>query len=197
MVLLEKRTKFQTISFLIGKTFSRILKNPNHWTFLSLILAFLGFVFLIKNSFLLAGIFFLLSGVMDVIDGSVARYLHRSSRKGAYLDTVIDRYSDFLMLLGFLFLDLPEILFPSSFWVFFCLFGVMLTTYSKAAAKEKDLIENEIRGGFLERPERVLILSTATVFGEMSLQILTWTLIFLGILSNITALQRIFKTLRS
>ena len=96
---------------------------------------------------------------------------------------------------GFLFINLPEIIFPSYVWVVVCLFGFMLTTYSKAAAKEKNLVKNEIHGGVLERPERVLILSIATICGEFNPGMLTWVLIVLGILTNLTVLQRIVKAL--
>lgn len=197
MVLSEKREKFQRLSLFLGKNFSRISSNPNHWSFLSVLLTITGFGFLYVSKLVIAGSLFLLSGLMDFIDGSVARFNKKTSFKGAYLDTVIDRYVEFIILFGLLFIELPVIGPPGYVWIFLCGFGFLMTSYSKAAASEKRVVKKELKGGILERPERILVLSLGIILGEINRWILVWVLIFLGFLTNFTAFQRIIRALRS
>jgi phosphatidylglycerophosphate synthase len=94
---------------------------------------------------------------MDIIDGAVARYSNQVSKKGAYLDTIVDRYVEFLIILGLLLAHLPHVILPSDVWILIFLFGAMMTTYVKAAAAEKGL-SSIVKGGVLERAERLLLI---------------------------------------
>jgi len=142
------RNIFKGLENGVGKVFSFFPLSPNQWTLLSIVGAIFAAYFLIKQNLVLAIIFFLFAGFLDFVDGAVARYKNISTKKGAYLDTICDRYVEGILLFGMLFLPLPKILFPSFCWVFLILFGSILTTYAKAAAKEKDLVAQEIKGVF-------------------------------------------------
>ena len=71
------------------------------------------------------------------------------------------------------------------------LFGALMTTYAKSAAKEKGLVEGEIRGGIFERAERLLVLAVGIFLAALSPVFLTYVLAFLAVVTNISALQRI------
>lgn len=185
---LIRRENFEWLSVKVGLMFSRIPIGPNGWTLLSLVPAIFAFVFIASRNFPLAAIFFAVTAFADMVDGAVARVTGRVTRKGAYLDTIVDRYVEFLVLLGFLFV------FPS-FWVSLALFGSMITTYSKAAAAEK--LETEVKGGILGRVERLILLLLTTVFLNFSYQYALYLLILIGVLSNVSAVQRILKALGS
>jgi phosphatidylglycerophosphate synthase len=129
---------------------------------------------------------------MDLIDGSVARVTGTVSKKGAYLDTVVDRYVEGIIILGLLFAGLPDFYLPVTAWLFIYFFGAMMTTYVKAAAKEKELVEKELRGGFLERAERLLILFIGILIASLDPFYLTYTIVVLAVLSNVTVLQRVW-----
>ncbi len=68
-----------------------------------------------------------------------------------------------------------------------------MTTYAKAAAKEKEIIAEgkELKGGLLERAERLLILFAGILLAIANPLFLTYTIALLAVLSNISALQRI------
>ena len=119
------------------------------------------------------------------------------TKLGAYLDTICDRYIEGMVLFGFLFLPLPEVIFPAYIWVFLCLFGSLMTTYSKAAAKEKEILQEELKKGLLERPERMILIFLAMILGIFNFFSVVYILIIFSILSNFTAFQRIYFTLRS
>jgi archaetidylinositol phosphate synthase len=155
------------------------------------------FYFLVKQNLIFATVFFLIASFLDFVDGAVARYKNLSTKFGAYLDTICDRYVEAIFLLGILFLPLPKIILPKEFWIFLILFGSLMTTYAKAAAKEKELVVSELKGGILSRSERLFLFLLALIFGNFNLNWMMVVLIFTAILTNLTAIQRIFFAIKS
>jgi len=210
-MLSENREKFKKIEIKTGEFFSKLGPTPNQYTLISLFFAILAFYFLIKNpstakggdermfidiDLILALIFFLLATILDFIDGAVARFTQKATKKGAYLDTISDRYIEGIILLGFLFLPLADFLLPAKVWIFLALFGSFLTTYSKAAAKEKEMVTEELKKGLLGRGERVILIFLAMLLGIFNLSFVIYPIIILAIFSNITAFQRIYLALK-
>lgn len=195
-MLEERREKFKKIEIKFGEIFSKLGLTPNQYTLISLIFVLVSFYFLINQNLFLALIFFLLAGLLDFIDGAVARFTQRETKKGAYLDTIIDRYVEGIILLGFLFLPLADFLLPAKVWIFLAFFGSLMTTYAKAAAKEKELTQVEIKKGLFGRGERVILIILAMLLGIVNFSWLIYPIIVLAVFSNITAIQRIFLSLR-
>lgn len=191
------REKFNKLSIKIGIVFSKFHITPNQWTILTIVPTILAFYFLIKENFLIAAVFFFLAAFFDLIDGSVARVTGNVTKLGAYLDTVMDRYVEGIIIVGLLFISLPNFYFPPQIWIFLYFFGSMMTTYVKAAAKEKELVDRELRGGFLERAERLGILFIGILLAIFSKVYLTYVIVLLAVLSNISALQRIYIATKS
>lgn len=193
----QKREKWEQLSRKIGQFFVKIPITPNGYTISSLFFIFLSLYFLIKYNFILATLFFIISGFLDLVDGAVARSTRKVTRIGAYLDTICDRYVEVIILTGLLFLPLPEVLLPSYVWVFLALVGSLMTSYSKAAAKEKELIEEELKGGLFERGERFFLIVLILVIASIEPHFSIYPLIVLAIFSNISALQRVYLVVRS
>jgi len=191
------KNKFKKIEIIVAKFFSGFPLTPNQYTLISVIFAFISLYFLIKQNLLLALIFFLIAGFLDFIDGAVARYKNIVTKIGAYLDTIVDRYIEGFLLFGMLFLPLPKILLPSFVWIFLILFGSLLTTYAKAAAKEKALTTQELKGGLLSRGERIILLLISLILGIINPTFvwMTYLLIFIAVLTNFSAFQRIRSAL--
>ena len=196
-MLEEKRERFKRISEAFGKFFSKFPLSPDQYTLISLAFVIVSFYFLINLNLKLALVFFLLATILDFIDGAVAKFTKRGTKKGAYLDTICDRYVEGIILLGFLFLPLKGFsLLPAQVWVFLAFFGSLMTTYTKAAAKEKELIQTEIKKGLFGRTERIILISLAMLLGIFNFSWLIYPIIILAIFSNITAIQRILLYLR-
>ncbi|OIO46650.1 MAG: hypothetical protein AUJ31_01380 [Parcubacteria group bacterium CG1_02_39_15] len=191
-MLSEKREKFKKLSENIGAVCAKLSLTPNQYTLLSLFFAILAFWFLIKANLIWALSFFLVAAFLDFIDGAVAKYARKETKEGAYLDTICDRYVEGIILLGFLFLPLLPFLLSAKVWIFLALFGGLLTTYAKAAAKEKGLVTAELKKGLIGRGERVILISLSLILGVFNLSWVIYPIIILAIFSNITALQRIF-----
>jgi phosphatidylglycerophosphate synthase len=191
-MLEEKREVFEKITEKTNKYFSLIKISPNIFTLSALIFAIFSFIFLVKKNLILASLFFILAITLDWIDGKIARATKKITKVGAYLDTIIDRYVEGVVLLGFLFLSLPSFLLPSSVWIFLALFGSFQTTYSKAASKEKGLKYKKIKFNLAGRAERVILIALSMILGIFNLYLTTYLIFILAIISNISALQRIY-----
>ena len=74
--------------------------NPNVLTLIGLLINIFAMVLFAKGIFLWAGLVILFAGIFDIVDGEVARRTQRVTKFGAFFDSVIDRYSDLLLLLG-------------------------------------------------------------------------------------------------
>ncbi len=205
MTLYRNRERFQQLSIAIGMLFSRFGLTPNQWTVLSIVPAIISVYFILSRDFFPAALLFGISALFDIIDGSVARVTGRMTQKGAYLDTIVDRYVEFLVILSLILIEIPKpsdyitLLpsFPFQFWVAAYLFGSLMTTYAKAAAMEKRLVEKELKGGLLERAERLVILFLAVLLASYNIGFLSAIVAVLAVLANITALQRIWMGISS
>jgi phosphatidylglycerophosphate synthase len=198
MTFYAKRGKFEKLSIKIGIAFSKLRLSPNTWTGISLIPVIVAVYFLFHQDFLTAAALFILSAFLDMVDGAVARVTGRVTKKGAYLDTVVDRYVEGIIIFGLLFAGLPAFHVPAYAWLFVYFFGGLMTTYVKAAAKEKDLTGGkEIKGGLMERAERLLILFIGILLAAVNPLYLTYILVLLAFLANISALQRIYIALKT
>jgi CDP-diacylglycerol--glycerol-3-phosphate 3-phosphatidyltransferase len=132
----------------------------------------------------------LLAGAFDVLDGAVARVTGQVYRYGAFLDSTIDRYAE-----GFTYVALLYyFLFPGghhleAMLVIAALTGSLLVSYVRARAQSLGFVCD---GGILARPERVVI----TVLGLLVPILLVPVLWVLAVLTNVTALQRIYLVWR-
>ena len=196
-MLFKRREKFNSLSVRIGIIFSKLPLSPNQWTVLAFVPALISAYFLVKEDFLFSALLFLISGFVDLIDGSVARVTGRVTKLGAYLDTIADRYVEAIIIFALLFVALPQVYFQIYVWLYVYLFGSMLTTYAKAAAKEKDLVDEEIKGGIMERAERMLILVLGIILAAYDKSFLSYIIVLLAVLANISALQRIYYSIKA
>lgn len=184
----------QNIRKRIGKIFSKLDINPNTWTLLSLFFAVLAAISLFNSFYLTAAVLIIISGLIDLIDGAVARETKKTTIKGAYLDTVIDRYNEFLYYFPLIFMSFEDIIFPFYFWILLLVFGSMMTTYAKSAASEKG-IKKEVRGGLLERAERVGLYVIGLLVANFSIIVFQYIVVLIALLANISAIQRIIKAI--
>lgn len=192
-----KRHWFKDLEKVIGSIFGALPLTPNQYTYLSGIFALIGLWFMMSQDLVWATVFFLIAAGLDFVDGAVARAKNMSSKVGAYLDTVFDRYVEGIIFFGMLFLALPDILIPGTAWVYLAIFGSVVTTYAKAAAKEKDLVNQELKGGLLSRGERLIMIFIALILGIIYPDYLymTYVVAIIAILANFTAIQRVHSAI--
>lgn len=146
--------------------------------------------------FTLGGWLFLGSGILDVMDGRVARLRKEANPAGAALDSVLDRYVDSAMLMGLAwYYRNTWVLLP----VLVAFLGTSLVPYVRARGEGLGI---NLRGGAMQRLERVLFLGVGVAlspiieaiwFPEMK-HPMHWLavvgLVFVALMSNVTAFSR-------
>jgi CDP-diacylglycerol--glycerol-3-phosphate 3-phosphatidyltransferase len=130
-----------------------------------------------------------LAGALDILDGSLARVSGRASPFGAFLDSVLDRYSDLLVLAGLVFLFARLGRLDAVIAVLLAVVGTVMVSYTRARAESIDV---ECRVGLMERGERMLVLIAGALFDLLVPAV--WV-VALG--ANATAVQRIAHTWRA
>src|SRR5215208_102519 len=132
------------------------------------------------------GLVALVASVFDMLDGRVARLRGRETKFGAFLDSTMDRYSDMLLYMGLLILyaRMERTGFMVLVWV--AAFGSLMTSYARARAES---LIPRCDVGFLERPERIVLIVIGAVFNRMTAVL--WIIAFLA---NLTAIQRVVYT---
>jgi len=153
--------------------------TPNHLTICGLILSFACFFVFRSGQELLGGILLLVCGFFDVMDGAVARLSGRETAFGGVLDSVVDRYSDFLVLAGMMLGKLT-----TSLWGLLAILGSFMVSYTRARAEAAGT--GKLAVGFAERGERMVILSLFSIFG-----LTHYGVILVAVLANFTAIQRV------
>ncbi|MBI2822582.1 MAG: CDP-alcohol phosphatidyltransferase family protein [Acidobacteria bacterium] len=160
--------------------------NPNVLTVFGVVMSVFTSVALATGHFGYSGALLIIAGLFDMLDGAVARVSKSETSYGAFLDSVIDRYSDFTVMLGLIiYYGRADRLT----YVVLCgiaLMGSVLTSYARARAES--LIPS-CKVGFLERPERVVILILGALFNAMDAAV--WVI---AVFSNWTVIQRMLYT---
>jgi CDP-diacylglycerol--glycerol-3-phosphate 3-phosphatidyltransferase len=145
-----------------------------------------------------AGFLVLFTGTLDILDGKVARRMNGASPRGAFLDSVVDRYAEFFGFVGL-------IVFFQGGWrvwaVLLAILGGMMVSYTRARAEGLG-VSCEV--GLLQRPERFVLLGFGSIFSSIAVhtvggehELLALTVLLLALLSNVTAVQRVVHVSRS
>ncbi len=146
----------------VGEFFKWLPLHPNDITLLSVIFAAAGAWYTWQLS-LWGPILFLLSFLVDGLDGAVARAKNLSSAFGAYLDGTADRIVEFFALLPLLLSPLAGLLIPSLITLFF---GSCMTAFTKAYADHREAVDHKIAAKLptlMPRTERVIGLWVALI----------------------------------
>jgi phosphatidylglycerophosphate synthase len=170
----------------IAQLLLRMGARPNHMTVLglgvSIAAAYVFSVGRLRGGAVLLAV----AGLFDFFDGAVARLAGSDSDYGAFLDSVVDRYSDVAVLLGILVFYQQGHDTTGAVLTMATLAGTVMTSYTKARAQS---IGVRCDIGVIERPERLIVLIAGATF-----QLLTVVMAVLAVLTNVTALQRIVYT---
>jgi CDP-diacylglycerol--glycerol-3-phosphate 3-phosphatidyltransferase len=160
--------------------------HPNFLTLLGLVVTIWAAALFAAGEFRWAAGVVFLAGFLDMADGPVARKQGRVSIFGAFFDSVVDRYSDMILYMGllvyyamigrFFYVVLAAVAMAGSFMV------------SYARARAESLIP-ACKVGFMERPERLVLLIIGGAFNRMAPVL--W---LIAVLSTVTVIHRIIYT---
>src|SRR5512141_1264011 len=166
----------------------RMGARPNHMTVLGLGVSIAAAYVFSVGRLRWGAVLLAVAGLFDFFDGAVARLAGSDSDYGAFLDSVVDRYSDLAVLLGILVFYEQSTDTLGAVLTMATLAGTVMVSYTKARAQSIG-VRCEI--GVMERPERLIALIAGATF-----HLLTPIMALLAVLTNVTAIQRIVYTRR-
>jgi len=160
--------------------------HPNVLTFLGLVINIWAACLFAAGSFRWAGVVVIGAGLFDMVDGRVARATSRVTRFGGFFDSVLDRYSDLALFMGLL------VFYATINRFFYIVLTAVVMTGSVMVSYTRARAENAIpkcKVGFLERPERVVLIIIGALFDRMAPVL--WVI---AVLSNLTVVHRMIYT---
>lgn len=158
--------------------------HPNTFTVWGLVISLIGAGFIAYDHIHLGGLFILLGGMCDVLDGKIARKSNKVSKFGALLDSSLDRYAEIFMFLGTAIYLVKHDYFLTSVMIFLALGGSSMVSYVRARAEGLGF---ECKVGLMQRPERIVLMGISALLHETLLIIAVW---IIAVLANYTAFQR-------
>jgi len=162
--------------------------SPNQVSILGVVLAVLSAITYWQwklNSLLLilAPLLVLASGLLDALDGALARLYGEATNFGGFFDSLLDRYADAIIICGIILGGLTEVS-----WGLAALMGSMLVSYARARAEAAGVKMESV--GLAERAERLVLLALASFLSFVWIEALSWGVLVLAILTNLTVVQR-------
>ncbi len=207
MNITSLRPKFIKYTEPIASFFIRLGVTPNQVSVLSLLFGFSCALAFAQRWFLTGSLLLVISAVLDLVDGNVARRNHTESKFGAVFDWVADKYVDATVILGVGLSGIPIVshLFDIPVSADLGIVGLALTgsllntfikpvTYAEIGYTERvaGKIEDPLEGvGFFGRPETVLALVLGGVTGYIGAAVL-----LIAVCTNLSAIQRMIYLYR-
>jgi CDP-diacylglycerol--glycerol-3-phosphate 3-phosphatidyltransferase len=138
----------------------------------------------------IGSILLFLSALFDMLDGALARVSARQSRFGAFLDSLLDRYSEAVVLSALIYVFTVRGNTPVVMLVYVVAIGSVLISYARARAEGLGL---DAKVGIAPRPERIIILGVGLLINHRTT---IAALVILAILTHFTAIQRLYHVWR-
>lgn len=192
------REKITPITTLIGNNFGSLGLSPTFWSMIGFTFAILSSIFFGLTNFLnqqglefpwqvIGSIMLLISGFFDIVDGSVARVMKKTTTRGAFLDSNFDKVSEALIFIAIAIGGLSDPILAM-----IALSTSILVSYLRARAESLGI---ELKGiGIGERAERLLILAICGLIPiSGSIQ---WGVIIIILISAFSFIQRFMYVLK-
>ncbi len=185
-----KREFYERSTPILGRICLKIGLTPNMLTALAVISAIASGIYFWRGNIIMGVILMVANSFIDMLDGATARAGNIGTTFGGILDHVFDRYSEFFILAG---IALSGIVHPG--WALFALFGMIIASYTRAAAESMGKIEN-CAVGFMGRLEKFILIIIGALLEHFypSSRWLEIALIIVGVTSYITSIQRLVYT---
>jgi len=178
------RKMSEPVAYLLAKT----KVTPNQITLAAFGIALLSFVNFVLGYNIIAGLLVQLSSIVDGIDGSLARLKGMTSEFGGFLDSVLDRYADILIVLGLTLWSLSHETY-SGIWLagLLAITGTICISYTRAriGPNYRHLFDKGLKS-LASRDIRLFLIMLGAVIGQAY-----FCLIAIAVLTNLVVFYRI------
>ena len=177
----------------IARVFVKLGFSPSGLTVIGVLLAAVAAGLISQGMLAAGGIMVLIAGVFDMFDGAVARMTDRATKFGAFFDSVMDRVSEAIVLLGLLWFYIEDGEQLGAVLVYVAIAGSTMVSYARARAEGLGI---ECKGGLMQRPERVASLGIGIIVGQWWEPAVLIVLGVIAVLTVVTTVQRVVETAR-
>lgn len=154
--------------------------NPNIITLLGIVAMLLAFVLVLIDNLYFAALFVFISGFLDLLDGSVAKYHKRVTKFGAFLDRVADRINDALILSAIILAGLID----ANLGIFVLVF-ILISSYASSVLESQT--KKNIGEKLSFRGLRLLIIVVALLFN-----LVTYAFYLLALIAVFAFFERLY-----
>jgi CDP-L-myo-inositol myo-inositolphosphotransferase len=162
--------------------------TPNQMTWAAFGIALLSFVSFVLGYNLIAGLLVQLSSIVDGIDGSLARLKGMTSEFGGFLDSVLDRYADILIVLGLTLWSVSHETY-SGIWLagMLAITGTICISYTRAriSPNHRHLFNKGLKS-LASRDIRLFLIMLGAVIGQAY-----FCLVAIAVLTNLVIFYRL------
>ena len=128
----------------------------------------------------------LISGFFDIVDGQVARYTKKVSKRGGFLDSVFDKIAEVAIFAGLLIGGYAQPL-----WILLAITISLLVSYSRSRAESLGM---KLQGiGIGERAERLIVIAVIGMIPGL----MQYAIAIVIVIAGITFIQRIIFTAKN
>lgn len=185
------RRVFGPLVRIVARGFIRLGISPNA---ISVLAFFLGlcaaFVLLFFHWYIIYALLVFCAGLLDGVDGEVARQTKQMSVTGGFLDSMLDRFVDVIVLFPFLWLPNPFPQFgPTVWWVALAITGSLLVSYARSRAQAAGVTDTDV--GLAARSERLFILVVTSLLVVVFPAFPYLGLLLVAFLSHLTVMYRV------
>jgi len=181
------------ISEPMARLLAKTKVTPNQTTWAAFGIALLSFVSFILGHNIIAGILVQLSSIVNGIDGSLARLKGMTSEFGGFLDSVLDRYADILIVLGLILWSSSHETY-SGIWLagLLAITGTICISYTRAriSPNHRHLFDKGFKS-LASRDIRLFLIMLGAVIGQAY-----FCLIVIAVLTNVVVFYRLIYMYR-
>ncbi len=167
--------------------------TPNQMTWAAFGIALLSFVSFVLGNNIIAGLLVQLSSIVDGIDGSLARLKGMTSEFGGFLDSVLDRYADILIVLGLTLWSLSHETYSGT-WLagMLAITGIICISYTRARIdpSHQHLFDTGFKS-LASRDIRLFLIMLGAVIGQAY-----FCLVAIAVLTNLVVFYRLIYMYR-
>ena len=177
----------------IARVLVKLGFSPSGLTVIGVLISCVAAALISQGLLAIGGIVMLVAGIFDMFDGAVARMTDRATKFGALFDSVMDRVSEAVVLLGLLWFYIEDGEQLGAVLVYVSIVGSTLVSYVRARAEGLGI---ECKGGLMQRPERVASLGVGIIVGQWWEPAVLIVLGVIAVLTVVTTVQRVVETAR-
>jgi len=188
---LRGRSRLAPILDPVAKGLGKLRLTPTIVTILGLLVTIAGAVLIASGRYVEGAITAAAGSLLDALDGPLARMQGTASTKGAFIDTMSDRFGEVSVLAGLAF----SLRFDET-GLMLCVFALAASLLIPYVRSKAESWGAEGRGGWMGRAERVILVLLGVGLAGFGLPVLLPMLWIFVVLTTFTVLQRIRNTWR-